>query len=168
MDHRAAPDALQYLVHRRLGLSGHLVDGPDDGADAQAQLVDGLVRWVQPPDSRVPQSGQFSMECATRCVGVMRWRAKPWGRGFLGPFSLGVCWRPDLGLMPGIPLGPPGLAFPSSGFNPPLQLGDGRLLVLDEGLLLQNGSLLPGADGDEGVAADGVQVNIGIHAIYMT
>ena len=42
VDHRAAPDALQYLVHRRLGLSGHLVDGPDDGADAQAQLVDGL------------------------------------------------------------------------------------------------------------------------------
>ena len=41
VDHRAAPDALQNPVHRRLGLPGHLVDGPDDGAEAQAQLVDG-------------------------------------------------------------------------------------------------------------------------------
>ena len=53
------------------------------------------------------------MACATRWVGVMRWRAKPWGRGFLGPLFW-VGRLPDLGLMPGIPLGPPGLAFPSS------------------------------------------------------
>ena len=53
-------------------------------------------RWVHPPDRPVPHWRQASKTCSTRWVGVMRWRAKPWGRGFLGPFSLGVCWRPDL------------------------------------------------------------------------
>ena len=44
------------------------------------------VRWVQPPDNRVPQSGHCSTTCSTRWVGVMWVRAKPWRRGLRG------CW----------------------------------------------------------------------------
>ena len=85
-----------------------------------------------------------------------------------GTFLPGSLLAAGLGLDAGHPFGAARFGLSLQRFNPPLQLGDGRLLVLDEGLLLQNGSLLPGDDGDEGVAADGVQVNIGIHAIYMT
>ena len=100
------------------------------------------------------------MACATRWVGVMRWRAKPWGRGFLGPLFW-VGRLPDLGLMPGIPLGPAGLAFPLQRLYPPLQLGD-------DGLLLLNDSLQLGNQGQQVLSRHGAQVNVGIHASDLT
>ncbi len=39
VDHRAGPDALQDLAHFRPSLPGNLVDGPDDGPNAQFQLM---------------------------------------------------------------------------------------------------------------------------------
>ena len=119
------------------------------------------VRWVHPPDRPVPHWRQASKTCSTRWVGVVRWRAKPWGRGFLGPFSLGVCWRPDLGLMPGIPLGPPGFGLSLQRLYPPLQLGD-------DGLLLLNDSLQLGNQGQQVLPRHGAQVNVGIHASDLT
>ena len=71
------------------------------------------VRWVQPPDRWAPQSGQFSITCSTRWVGVMRGRAKPWRRCLRGCCCAGG-WRPELGLWPGIRGGSPGFAWPSS------------------------------------------------------
>ena len=102
------------------------------------------VRWIQPPDRWAPQSGQFSITCSTRWVGVMRGRAKPWRRCFLGCCCAGG-WRPELGLRPGIRGGPPDLAWPSSFGNPPLQ-------PLNHPLLFQNGGLQLGDDGDEDIA----------------
>ncbi len=75
------------------------------------------VRWTQPPVRCVPQSGQLSTTCSTRWVGVMRRRAKPWRRCFLGCCCAGG-WRPELDLRPGIRGGPPDLAWPSSSATP--------------------------------------------------
>ena len=75
------------------------------------------LRCAHPPAKPVPQSGQVSRACSTRRVGVIRRRAKPWDRGFLGPFfSLGP-WsgpRTEAGLLPGIPRGPPGVSRSSN------------------------------------------------------
>ena len=71
------------------------------------------VRWVQPPDRWAPQSGQFSITCSTRWVGVMRGRAKPWRRCLRGPCCAGG-FRADFALRPGIRSGSPGFAWPSS------------------------------------------------------
>ena len=71
------------------------------------------VRWIQPPDRWAPQSGQFSITCSTRWVGVMRGRAKPWRRCLRGCCCAGG-WRPELGLRPGIRGRPPDLAWPST------------------------------------------------------
>ena len=71
------------------------------------------VRWVQPPDRWAPQSGQFSITCSTRWVGVMRRRAKPWRRCLRGPSCAGG-FRADCALRPGIRGGSPGFAWPSS------------------------------------------------------
>ena len=65
-----------------------------------------------PPARLAPHSGQEETRCSARWVGVMRGRAKPWGLGFLGLSLRGRRW-PERGLIPGIPRGPPGLAFPS-------------------------------------------------------
>ena len=70
------------------------------------------VRCAQPPANPAPHSGQESRACSTRRVGVMRWRDKPWRRGLFGPLDW-AGFRSALGLRPGIPMGPPGLAFPS-------------------------------------------------------
>ena len=40
MDHRAGTDALQDIAHFPPSLPGNLVDGPDDGPNAQFQLMD--------------------------------------------------------------------------------------------------------------------------------
>ena len=77
------------------------------------QIDDSRVRWVQPPDRWAPQSGQFSITCSTRWVGVMRGRAKPWRRSLRGPCSAGG-FRADFALTPGIRSGSPGFAWPSS------------------------------------------------------
>ena len=82
-------------------------------AGTRGRSMTSRVRCTQPPARPVPHWGQDSRTCSTRCVGAMRWRAKPWGLGFLGLLSLAGPW-PDFGLMPGIRGDPPGLAFPSS------------------------------------------------------
>ena len=73
------------------------------------------VRWVQPPDNWVPQSGQCSTTCSTCRVGVMRARAKPCGLGLRGPLG-GAGFRSALalGLRPGIRREFAGLAWPSN------------------------------------------------------
>ena len=73
------------------------------------------VRWVQPPDNWVPQSGQLCMAGAGRWVGVMRARAKPCGLGLRGPLG-GAGFRSVLvlGLRPGIRREFAGLAWPSN------------------------------------------------------
>ena len=48
------------------------------------QLDDLPVRWVQPPDNRIPQSGHRSSACSTRWSGVILVRAKPERRGWRG------------------------------------------------------------------------------------
>ena len=50
MDHRAATDALQRLVHFRSGLPGNLMDRPDDGPNAQFQLME---------HSQIPLDGPY-------------------------------------------------------------------------------------------------------------
>ena len=82
-------------------------------AGTRGRSMTSRVRWVQPPDNGVPQSGQLSTACSTRWVGAIRRREKPGGRGFrdcwgAGDFGL------DGGLRPGIPDGPPGLALSSN------------------------------------------------------
>ena len=66
-----------------------------------------------PPDRWAPQSGQFSITCSTRWVGVMRGRAKPWRRCLRGCCCAGG-FRADFALRPGIRSGSPGFAWPSS------------------------------------------------------
>ena len=49
VDHRAGTDALQRLAHFQPALPGNLVDGPDDGPDAQLQLMERLMERSQMP-----------------------------------------------------------------------------------------------------------------------
>ena len=118
------------------------------------------VRWTQPPVRCVPQSGQLSTTCSTRWVGVMRGRAKPWRRCFLGCCCAGG-WRPDFALRPGIRGGPSGFARPSSSAIRRSNRSITRMLF-------QNGGLQLGNDGDEEIAVGGGQVTLSIHSLYMT
>ena len=76
------------------------------------QLDDSRVRWVQPPDNWIPQSGHRSSACSIRWSGVILVRAKPKRRGWRG--FLGRSGFPSpLGFRPGIRPEPPDLPLPS-------------------------------------------------------
>ena len=118
------------------------------------------VRWTQPPVRCVPQSGQLSTTCSTRWVGVMRRRAKPWRRCFLG---LLLRWR--LAARTGLEAGHSGRA---ARFRLAFQFGNPPLQPYHHHLQLGNDRLLLHDDGDENIATGGGQVNFGIHSLYMT
>ena len=118
-------------------------------AGTRGRSMTSRVRWVQPPDNGVPQSGQLSTACSIRWVRAIRRREKPWGRGFRD------CWGAgDFGLDRGLTAGHPRWSRAGSFV---LQLGDTPFQAANDRLLLD--------EGDELVAPGGVQVGAGIHVI---
>ena len=111
------------------------------------------VRWVQPPDNWVPQSGHCSTTCSTRWVGVMRVRAKPWRPAWPRPLGR-AGFRSVLGSRPGIRREPLGSACRSKLGNPLLQP--------------VNDDLLPDDDANEDISMGSPEIGFGNHASYMT
>ena len=125
------------------------------------------VRCFQPPARPVPHSGQDSKTCFTWWVGNRPLAGRTLEPGLPGLFLPGwllFSLRLDAGHSPGAS----GLGLSFQRLYPPLQLGDGRLLLGNNLLQLGNGVLLLGDYRQQVFPGSGIQVKASIHAYDLT